>query len=98
MIKTAVPHPTAAHSKDDAQTPKKEVTPGNQFIGASLNMLWKLAIVVLIPIVGGYKLDVKYNNLPDWTITGFIIAMILTTLVIKKTMDEFNVKVYKDQK
>jgi len=94
MTKTAKPALTAANSNQDFKTPKKEVTPGNQFIGASLDMLWKLAIVVLIPIVGGYKVDSHFNSLPLWTLIGLVIAMVLSTIIIKKTMNEFNVKVY----
>ncbi len=92
MVKTGKPNETAANSKQDGKTPKKEVTSGNQFIGASLDMLWKLAIVVLIPIVGGYKIDTHFNTAPLWTAVGFVIAMILSTVVIKKTMDEFSAK------
>jgi F0F1-type ATP synthase assembly protein I len=94
MVKTGKPTTTAADSIESGKTSKKEVTPGNQFIGASLDMLWKLAIVVLIPIVGGYKIDSHFNSVPLWTVVGFVIAMIGTTIIIKKTMDEFNTKVY----
>lgn len=44
-------------------------------LSASLNMSWQLAIVVLVPILGGYELDKKLHTLPFLTIVGFVLAM-----------------------
>lgn len=46
-----------------------------QFLVAAANMSWQLAIVVLVPIIGGFELDKKLDTLPALTIVGFIIAM-----------------------
>jgi len=99
MIKTAVPNSTANRSKNEVRLSKKESSPGSQFIGATLSMSWQLAIVVLIPVVGGFKLDQHFNILPLWTIVGFIIAMAGAVLVIKKSLNEFSSELYsKDDK
>lgn len=90
MIKTAVPTTSANRSKNNAKTPNQELNPKSQFIGSTLSMSWQLAAMVLIPVVGGYKLDQHFNTLPLWTIVGFVIAMAGSALIIKKTFDEFN--------
>lgn len=53
-------------------------TGNNPFAGllvATLSMSWQLALVVLIPIVGGFELDKKLHTLPVLTIMGFALAM-----------------------
>jgi len=53
-------------------------------------MAWQLAIVVIIPIVGGYKLDEKYGLLPWLTILGLLLAMVASVLVIRRALSEMN--------
>jgi len=99
MIKTAEPKPTAAHPKLDNAKSKKELNPKSQFIGASLSMSWQLAIVVLVPIVGGYKLDQYFNTSPLWVIVGFVLAMIGFFVIIHRALSDFDENVYnKDKK
>lgn len=63
-------------SNKSASNPKKD------FFLAASNMSWQLAIVVLIPIVGGFKIDEHFNSLPVGTIIGFILAMIGMGIVV----------------
>jgi hypothetical protein len=51
-------------------------------LGATLSMSWQLALVVLIPIVGGFELDKKLHTLPILTIVGFVLAMAGMSLVV----------------
>lgn len=44
------------------------------FLNMALNMSWQLALIVVIPIVGGYELDRHFNTSPWLTVTGAIIA------------------------
>ncbi len=90
MIKTAVPSKSENRSNNDAKTTKTDVNPNNQFIGAALSMSWQLAIVVLVPIIGGFKLDQYLKTSPAGIIIGFIIAMVGTTIIIRKSFNEFN--------
>lgn len=53
-----------------------------QFLSAALGMSWQLAIVVLVPIIGGYKLDVHTHSTPVYTITGFVIAIVGMVIVV----------------
>jgi F0F1-type ATP synthase assembly protein I len=56
----------------------------------ALDMSWRLAIVVLIPIIGGFKLDEKLNTTPVLAITGFVLAMAGTAGVMWQTMRAAN--------
>ena len=49
--------------------------PKKDFFLAATNMSWQLAVVVLVPIIGGFKIDEHFNSLPVGTIIGFILAM-----------------------
>jgi F0F1-type ATP synthase assembly protein I len=46
-----------------------------EFLAAAANMSWQLAIVVLVPIIGGFELDKKLDTVPALTIVGFFLAM-----------------------
>ncbi|MGC1176961.1 MAG: AtpZ/AtpI family protein [Candidatus Saccharimonadales bacterium] len=61
-----------------------------QFLMAALNMSWQLAIVVLVPIVGGFELDKLFGTLPALTIIGFIAAMIGMGLVVWRQMQLYS--------
>lgn len=53
---------------------------------AALDMSWRLAIAVLVPIVGGYALDKHFGITPVLTILGFLIAMVGVFLILKSTV------------
>ncbi len=60
------------------------------FNSAAIGMSWQLAVVVLVPIVGGYKLDLRFHSSPLWTLIGLALAMIGMILVVRRTLSEFN--------
>lgn len=60
----------------------------SEFMLAVGSMSWQLAVVVLVPVVGGFKLDEYLHTLPLLTITGFVIAMVGMFMVLKRTLDE----------
>lgn len=57
---------------------------------ASLNMSWQLAIVVLVPIIGGFKLDQYLGSLPGLTIVGFLLAMAGMAVVVWRQMQRYS--------
>lgn len=77
---------------EDAQTPPNSPDPNevmyqqNLFLVTVLNMSWQLAIGVIVPIVGGYKLDEHYDTKPWLTIVGFVIAAAATFVIMKVTV------------
>jgi F0F1-type ATP synthase assembly protein I len=60
------------------------------FIGAALDMSWRLAIVVLVPIIGGFELDQRLKTTPLLTIVGFLLAMAGMTVVLRQMLREVN--------
>lgn len=56
--------------------------PRRDFYLAATNMSWQLAIVVLVPVIGGFKIDERFDSLPVWTFIGFILAMIGMAVVV----------------
>ncbi len=53
-------------------------------------MSWQLAIVVLVPIIGGFELDKALGILPVLTVTGFVIAMTGMALVVWHQLQVFS--------
>ena len=64
--------------------------PSAIFITMALDMSWRLAFVVLVPIIGGFELDKKLNTSPALTIVGFALAMIGLGLVLWRTLQAAN--------
>ncbi len=64
--------------------------PKTEFLMAALSMSWQLAIVVLVPIIGGFELDQKLNTLPALTIVGFLVAMAGMGAVVWRQLQIFS--------
>ena len=71
---------TVADSKDASQV----------FISMAVDMSWKLAIAVLVPVILGAELDKRHKDSHWFLIGGLVIAIILATLVIKRSYKEAN--------
>jgi len=76
---------------------KPHVAAGNQignpssvFIGAALDMSWRLAIVVLVPIIGGFELDQRLHTSPLLTIVGFLLALAGMAVVLWQMLLQVN--------
>jgi F0F1-type ATP synthase assembly protein I len=77
MTKTTAPGKTpspAGTAKPHSTVGDKTKSPTAVFIGAVLDMSWRLAIVVLVPIIGGFALDRRFNTGPLFSISGFVLA------------------------
>lgn len=64
--------------------------PRRDFLLAAANMSWQLAIVVLVPIIGGFELDKKLDTLPALTVVGFVLAMTGMALVVWRQLQLFS--------
>jgi len=53
-----------------------------EFFSATLTMSWQLALIVLIPIVGGFELDRKFHTKPLLTVLGFVLALVGVSAII----------------
>ena len=100
MKKTTAPltTPSPANSSIGNDKVGKSGSPSRVFVGMALDMSWRLAIVVLVPVIGGYQLDRTLNTSPALVIVGFVIAMAGTGLVLWQTMQGANKAVTKGGK
>lgn len=65
----------------------------NMFIAMTLSMSWQLALVVIVPIVGGHFLDEHYRMAPWLTLVGLVVAIIGVFGVLTRTVSEANRRV-----
>lgn len=86
MKKTTTPLQTPSPHTERSQTATEVGSENNNtlagFFSATLTMSWQLAIVVLIPILGGVELDRKFHTVPVMTIIGFIVAVAGVSAII----------------
>lgn len=58
------------------------------FVTAALDMSWRLAIVVLVPVIGGFELDKRLNTVPAFSIIGFVVAGAGVAIVLKQMLNQ----------
>lgn len=80
---------SAANGSNDSQGQ------GAVFVMAALDMTWRLVIVILVPVLGGYYLGQHFDANPALVILGFILAMIGMTVVMWRQMQKFSPKITK---
>jgi F0F1-type ATP synthase assembly protein I len=68
------------------------------FVEASLDMGWRLAAGFLTPILLGVWIDKYFDISPSVTITGFMIAVVLSSMVVYSAVQEANLKVAEEDK
>lgn len=60
------------------------------FAGASLNLGWRLALTVLVPVIIGVKLDERFNTSPSYTLTALVLAAGGVCMVVAQAMKYAN--------
>jgi F0F1-type ATP synthase assembly protein I len=75
---------------DNIEKTLMATTAKRQFLASTTNMGWRLAVTVVIPIVAGVKLDERYGSSPSFTLGGLMIAAIVGSSVVWKTVKEVN--------
>ena len=90
MKKAAAPTPMPKDNRSDKSVGPPTTNLQSQFLGAVLGLSWRLAIVVLVPVVGGYKLDQHFRQSPTWTISGFLVAIIGVYLLLRQILRQLN--------
>jgi F0F1-type ATP synthase assembly protein I len=73
--RTAKRNQSGINSEDGAKNSLPAYEHQSIFLAAVLSMSWQLAIVVLVPILGGYALDQQFDTSPWLTVIGFILAL-----------------------
>jgi F0F1-type ATP synthase assembly protein I len=77
------------HTPSPSNTQKSSDT-RQQFAVFALNMSWQLAVVVLVPVVGGVELDKAFSATNTFLFIGLAIALIGSGLVLWRTMQAAN--------
>lgn len=66
-------------------------TEAQQFlVGSVVSMGWQLAVVVLLPLIGGNIIDKKAGTLPWFTLIGLFIAMAGMIIVVSRALKDVN--------
>lgn len=81
--KTPTPTPAAGPKARAAQP---DPNPTAIFVSAALDMSWRLAIVVLVPVIGGFELDKRLHTTPVITVLGFVAALAGMVLVLRQSI------------
>ena len=89
-MKKAAGSTTTTPAQDDLGQYLEVLEAKQQFIGATINLSWRLALTVLIPIIGGLSLDKRFNTSPSYTITGFMLAVVFGCMAVWATVKEVN--------
>lgn len=69
-----------------AVEPNKTASINSLFFSLGLDMSWRLAISVLVPIIGGVYLDKGLHTSPAFLIVGFVLAIAGTVVTIRRTL------------
>jgi|GEM_PF-967832 len=88
MTETKIASPTPGVSNKPGAAQSAASARGD-FMAAVLDMSWQLAVVVLVPIVGGFELDKAFATSPLLLIVGFIVAMAGFALIVRRQMQIF---------
>lgn len=73
----------ATREADDAHQQR------SSFMSVAFGMSWQLAVIVLLPIIGGYKVDAAAHSTPLWTLIGLALALGGSIYVVKRSLAAF---------
>lgn len=60
------------------------------FVSAVTTMMWLLAVVVLVPVIGGVELGKAFGHAPVFTLIGLAVALVGSGLVMWRAMQAAN--------
>jgi F0F1-type ATP synthase assembly protein I len=84
------PKKTSTATGGTKTKPQDSATAKQLFIAAALSMSWQLAVVVVVPIVGGYELDLHLGSAPVWELIGFVVALLGFFGVVHRAVSDLN--------
>lgn len=77
---------TAAHTTPPAGLSGYDADNRPSLLAAASNLVWQLAVVVILPIFGGAKLDDLFGTGSVLTVIGFAIAAIGMSYIVYRQM------------
>lgn len=86
MSKAGATNRTTTTEKSAQQFDMDVFAAKSKFFSATLEMGWQLALIVLIPLIAGIKLDQHFKSSPSYTLAGFMLAIAGGAMVVWKTV------------
>jgi hypothetical protein len=83
---------TTTPAKNDLERAAQEVSAKQMFWSSALDMGWQLAVVVLLPVFIGVKLDHRYDTAPSCTLAALFIAIGGACWVVYSALKSLNAK------
>src|SRR5665213_1542244 len=91
MKQTKAPELTPSPSRTNKSKAVADSKDASQvFISMAVDMSWRLAIAVLVPVILGAELYKHNKDNFLFLLAGLVIAVILGILVVKRSYDEAN--------
>lgn len=91
MKTSAVHHSTPTNARGGKEDSGRYTSARRNFVVFAANMGWQLAVVVLLPVIGGAQLD---KHLGDgghlWLFVGLGVALVASTAVVWRTVQLAN--------
>lgn len=88
MVQKHIPGSDQEHAAHTA-SPETAAYRG-AMVALTLSLSWQLAVIVLVPLVGGYKLDARFHTMPWLTLLGLMVALAGMILVVKRVLRRLN--------
>ncbi|HSX44652.1 MAG TPA: AtpZ/AtpI family protein [Candidatus Saccharimonadales bacterium] len=89
-VSTKPKAPSSASNKDEIARLAAAATSKQQFVNSAMDMGWRMAISVIVPVIIGSWLDHKYHTSPSWTLVSLFVAVTLAVMVVMKTIKDLN--------
>ncbi len=89
-MKRAAAKKTTTTVDDDLQRLADVSAAKTQFVSSTINLSWRLALTVLIPVLCGVAIDKKFDTSPSFTLAGLMLAAVLASMAIWQTVQEVN--------
>lgn len=77
-------------SADDVSKYMDILNARSKFLATTLGMGWRLAITVLVPLVGGIKIDQHFKSSPSYTLAGFFLSAAGGAAVVWNSVKQVN--------
>ncbi len=77
-------------AEDSAEAFMATLDAKNRFFAATLGMGWRMAVTFLLPLIGGIKLDQRYDTSPSFTLVGFMFAATAASIVVWRSVKDVN--------
>ncbi len=91
MVNAADKPPTTNDPiEDKIEQVSKMLAARQLFLGSTLNMGWRLAVTVVIPIVAGVKIDEHFRTSPSYTLLGLMLAAVAGSAAVWSAIQQVN--------